>query len=214
MSAPPEESRSPLAERLARRRAKRSLLERLSIQSKLMLMLLTISVLATAIAGGIGFQSGRSSLRAAVFDRLTSIREAQSRVLELGLRDITGSLVVLSRGETVSGAMNAFNAGFEQLAGATLTPEQDRALVDFYKAKFKDAEDGRLDINALLPISPAARYLQTRYTLPATGGGDPRDAGIWSGANARYDGYFGTLVKRMDSGTPSSSTLRAMWCSA
>lgn len=98
MSAPPEESRSPLAERLARRRAKRSLLERLSIQSKLMLMLLTISVLATAIAGGIGFQSGRSSLRAAVFDRLTSIREAQSRVLELGLRDITGSLVVLSRG--------------------------------------------------------------------------------------------------------------------
>lgn len=197
MSAPPEESRSTLAERLTRRRAKRGFLERLSIQSKLMLMLLTISVLATAIAGGIGFQSGRSSLRAAVFDRLTSIREAQSRVLELGLRDLTGSLVVLSRGETVSGAMNAFNAGFEQLAGATITPEQDRALVDFYKAKFKGAEDGRLDINALLPISPAARYLQTRYTLPATGGGDPRDAGIWSGANARYDGYFSTLVKRM-----------------
>lgn len=197
MSAPPEESRSTLAERLTRRRAKRGFLERLSIQSKLMLMLLTISVLATAIAGGIGFQSGRSSLRAAVFDRLTSIREAQSRVLELGLRDITGSLVVLSRGETVSGAMNAFNAGFEQLAGATITPEQDRALVDFYKAKFKGAEDGRLDINALLPISPAARYLQTRYTVPATGGGDPRDAGIWSGANARYDGYLSTLVKRM-----------------
>lgn len=197
MSAPPEDSRSALAERLRRRRAKRSLLERVSIQSKLMLMLLTMSVLATAIAGGIGFQSGRSSLRAAVFDRLTGVREAQARVLEMGLRDITGSLVVLSRGETVSGAMNAFNAGFEQLASTSLTPEQDRALVDFYKAKFKGADDGRLDVNALLPISPAARYLQTRYTVPSTGGDDPRDAGIWSGANARYSGYFGEIVKRM-----------------
>ena len=61
-----------------------------------MLMLLTMSVLATGIAGGIGFQSGRSSLRAAVFDRLTGVREAQGRVLEMGLNDITGSLLVFS----------------------------------------------------------------------------------------------------------------------
>lgn len=203
MSAPPEvaeeavspDSRSGLADRLRRRKEKRSLLERVSIQSKLMLMLLTMSVLATAIAGGIGFQSGRSSLREAVFERLTSIREARASVLELGLRDITGSLLVFSRGETVSGAMNAFNAGFDQLAGATITPEQDRALADFYNAKFKDADNGRLDVNALLPISPAARYLQTRYTVP--GGGDPRDASSWSGANARYNDYFSEIVTRM-----------------
>ena len=52
MSAPPEttedatapEARSALADRLRRRRAKRSLLERVSIQSKLMLMLLTTSL--------------------------------------------------------------------------------------------------------------------------------------------------------------------------
>lgn len=203
MSASPEvtaeavspDSRSALADRLQRRKAKRGLLERVSIQSKLMLMLLTMSVLATAIAGGIGFQSGRSSLREAVFDRLTSIRESRASVLELGLRDITGSLVVFSRGETASDAMNAFNAGFEQLAGATITPEQDRALADFYNAKFKGADDGRLDVNALLPISPAARYLQTRYTVP--GGGDSRDASNWSEANARYNGYFSEIVTRM-----------------
>nr|MCW1960438.1 HAMP domain-containing protein [Mycobacterium sp.] len=205
MSAPPEaaedavspENRSALAERLRRRRAKRSLLERVSIQSKLMLMLLTMSVLATGIAGGIGFQSGRSSLRAAVFDRLTGIREAQSRVLEIGLNDIRGSLLVFSRGETVSGAMNAFNAGFEQLSGATLTPEQDRALVDYYNAKFKSSEDSRLDVSALLPISPAARALQTRYTVPPKPVDDPRDGSIWSGANARYNGYFSEIVQRM-----------------
>ena len=190
------ESRSVLAERLRSRRSKRGLLERVSIQSKLMLMLLTMSVLATAIAGGIGFQSGRSSLRAAVFDRLTGIREAQSRVLQMGLTDITGSLVIFSRGETVSGAMNAFNAGFEQLADATVTPEQDRAIVDFYNAEFKNAGENGLDISALVPTAPAARALQARYTLPSPAG-DPRDGGIWSGANARYEGYFQEIVKRM-----------------
>ena len=211
MSAPPDhapdgvsaESRSALAERLRRRRSKRSLLEKVSIQSKLMLMLLTMSVLATAIAGGIGFQSGRSSLRAAVFDRLTGVREAQARVLELGLTNITGSLVIFARGETVSGAMNAFNAGFEQLSDATITPEQDRAIVDFYTAKFKRAADDSLDVNALLPTSPAARYLQARYTAPPNGRdqadavSDARDGNVWSGANARYNGYFSEIVKRM-----------------
>jgi class 3 adenylate cyclase len=190
------ESRSVLAERLRRRRSQRGLLERVSIQSKLMLMLLTMSVLATGIAGGIGFQSGRSSLRAAVFDQLTGIREAQARVLEMGLTDITDSLVIFSRGETVSGAMNAFNAGFDQLADATVTPEQDRAIVDFYNATFKNAGDSRLDVNALLPTAPAARALQARYTLPSAAG-DSRDGGIWSGANARYDGYFSEIVTRM-----------------
>ena len=205
MSAPPDhaadgvsrESGSILAERLRRRRSKRGLLERVSIQSKLMLMLLSMSVLATAIAGGIGFQSGRSSLRAAVFDRLTGIREAQARVLELGLTDITGSLLIFSRGETVSGALNAFNAGLDQLADATITPEQDRAIRDYYIAAFKGSGDSNLDVNALLPTAPAARALQARYTLPSAAG-DLRDGSIWSAANARYDGYFSEIVKRMN----------------
>ncbi len=212
MSAPPEqthddgvspEPRSALAERLRRRKSKRGLLERVSIQSKLMLMLLTMSVLAVAIAGGIGFQSGRQSLRAAVFDRLTGVREAQSRVLEMGLNSITGSLVVFSRGDTVSSAMNAFNAGFEQLADATVTPEQDRALAAYYNTRFRKTPDSKLDISALVPTSPAARYLQTHYTVPfadrdqAASVSDARDGSIWSGSNARYNGYFTEIVKRL-----------------
>ncbi|MGI9125048.1 MAG: adenylate/guanylate cyclase domain-containing protein, partial [Mycobacterium sp.] len=130
MSASPEtaedattpEPRSVLAERLRRRKAKRSLFERVSIQSKLMLMLLIMSIVATAIAGGIGFQSGRSSLRAAMFERLTGIRQAQSRVLELGLADIRNSMLIFSRGETALAALTAFNAGFDKLSDATISP--------------------------------------------------------------------------------------------
>lgn len=215
MSAPPKardgaspaaatpESRTALAERLRRRRAKRSVLERVSIQSKLMLMLLTMSVLATGIAGGIGFQSGRSSLREAVFDRLTSVREAQGRVLEMGLNDLTGSLVIFSRGETVSGALTAFNSAFDQLSDAAVDPDQNKAIADLYRAQFGGANDGRLDIDALLPTSAAAKYLQSRYTVAfpdrdkAVNVDDAKDGSAWSAANARFNPYFREIVSRM-----------------
>ncbi|MEI7913471.1 MAG: adenylate/guanylate cyclase domain-containing protein [Mycobacteriaceae bacterium] len=205
MSAPPE-PRSVLAERLRRRKSKRRLLERVSIQSKLMLMLLTMSVLATAIAGGIGFQSGRSSLRAAVFDRLTSVREAQARVLELGMSDITGSLLIFSRGETVAGALAAFSSAFDQLADAPVTPAQNQSLADHYNALFAKPENARLDVNALLPTSNPVRYLQSRYTAAFTDRAaalrvdDARDNSAWSAANARYNPYFREIVTRMGFG--------------
>lgn len=200
MSAPPT---SKLAERLRRRKAKRSLLQRVSIQSKLMLMLLTMSVLAVAVAGGIGFQSGRSSLRAAGFDQLIAVREAQSRVLEMGLSDITSSLLIYSRGETVAGALGAFNAAFDELHDATISPQQTQAMVDYYTARFRDADNGRLDINALLPSSNAARYLQSRYTVPvpdrdaAVRVDDAKDNSAWSVVNARYNPYFREIVTKM-----------------
>ena len=201
MPAPPPAG-STLAERLRRRKSKRGLLERVSIQSKLILMLLTMSVLATAIAGGIGFQSGRSSLRAAVFEQLTGIREAQSRVLEMGLSDITGSLLIYTRGETVAGALGAFNAAFDQLHDASISPQQSQSLVDYYTAAFRGVDNGRLDINALVPSSNAARYLQAHYTVPYTDRDaavrvdDAKDSSAWSVVNARYNPYFREIVTR------------------
>ncbi len=197
------DARSALAERLRRRRAKRSLLERVSIQSKLMLMLLAMTVLATAIAGGIGFQSGRSSLREAVFDRLTSVREAQARVLQIGLADIKSSLIIYSRGETVAGALSAFSSGFDDLSDAAVTTAQTQAIADYYKAKFSGVDDRRLDVNALLPTSSAAKYLQAHYTVPftdrtqAVSVDDARDGSAWSAANARYNAYFREIATRM-----------------
>ena len=56
------------------RSLRRRVLSRISIQSKLLVMLLVTSILSAAVVGAIGYQSGRSSLRASVFDRLTEIR--------------------------------------------------------------------------------------------------------------------------------------------
>lgn len=69
------------------RRAHRRVLSRISIQSKLLVMLLVTSILSAAVVGAIGYQSGRSSLRQSVFDRLTEVRESQTRQLESKFAD-------------------------------------------------------------------------------------------------------------------------------
>src|SRR5262245_15576526 len=78
--------------RLRRRRP----LSRLSIQSKLVLMMVLCTIVAAAVVGFIAFQAGRNSLRTQVFNRLTEVRESQSRALESGLKDVENSLVIYS----------------------------------------------------------------------------------------------------------------------
>src|SRR5262245_62307332 len=70
------------------RNLRRRVLSRISIQSKLLVMLLVTSILSAAVVGAIGYQSGRSSLRASVFDRLTEIRGLQARQLEAKFSDL------------------------------------------------------------------------------------------------------------------------------
>lgn len=194
-------------------RSRRRLMSRVSIQSKLLVMLLLTSILSAAVVGAIGYQSGRSSLRASVFDRLTEIRQSQSRSLQDGVADLKNSLVVYSRGSTATQAIGEFTAGYDQLATATVTPTQEQALDDYYTKRFaKDeyAQTGEnIDVQALLPTSGAPAYLQSLYTVPFGAYGKPtadwdaaiayddgRDGSAWSAANARYNDFFREIVTR------------------
>nr|WP_163799442.1 adenylate/guanylate cyclase domain-containing protein [Mycolicibacterium sediminis] len=169
-------------------------------------MLLMTSVLSAAVVGAIGYQSGQSSLRASVFDRLTEIRASQSRQLAAQFDDLKNSLVVYSRGATATQALEAFTAGFDQLAGATIAPAQQQALVDYYTNRFardEYAQTGmRVDVASVLPTSNAQRYLQANYTAPFTDWtkaiafADAGDGSAWSAANARYNDFFRQIVER------------------
>src|SRR3954451_23741155 len=106
------------------KRGRRRVLSRVSIQSKLLVMLLVTSILSAAVVGFIGYQSGRNSLRTSVFDRLTEIRQSQSRQLQTGVQDLKDSLVVYSRGSTATQAVVAFTTDFDQLNAATINPVQ------------------------------------------------------------------------------------------
>src|SRR6202011_1700126 len=77
--APDEQATAP---RRFNRLRRRRLLSRFSIQSKLVLMMVLCTIIAATAVGVIAFQAGRISLRTQVFNRLTELRESQSRALE------------------------------------------------------------------------------------------------------------------------------------
>lgn len=193
---------STISPRIQRRRV----LSRISIQSKLLTMLLVTSVASAAVVGFIGYQSGRNSLRDSVFDRLTEIRTAQARQLETQFQGFRDSLVIFTRGTTAIEATRAFTAGFDQLNDATISPAQQKSITDWYEAEYSkqsDTADGNgVDVEALLPVSNPQKYLQAHYTAPYTDweksiqNDDAGDGSAWSAANARFNDFFREIVTR------------------
>ncbi|MBJ7463470.1 MAG: HAMP domain-containing protein [Mycolicibacterium sp.] len=201
---PPHEPESADTPATPRRRPRRPL-SRISIQSKLLVMLLATSILSAAVIGYIGYQSGRDSLRDAAFNRLDEILSSQTRQLEAEFHYLRESLAIYSRGSTAVDAVRAFSAGLDELSGASITAPQDRAVVDYYQRRFAEQSteaSGRIDVSGLLPTANAQRYLQALYTAPfddgesAINNDDAGDGSRWSAANARFNDYFRQIVNR------------------
>ncbi|MFN3007182.1 adenylate/guanylate cyclase domain-containing protein [Mycolicibacterium wolinskyi] len=190
------------------KKLRRRMLSRISIQSKLLAMLLITSVLSAAVVGFIGYQSGRSSLRDSVFDRLTEVRSAQARQLESEFQFLRNSLIIYTRGTTATEAAEAFTAGFDQLGNATISPAQQKSITDWYENQFVKPEDiqngNETDVAAVLPTSNAQKYLQANYMTPFTDWDeaikfdDAGDGSAWSAANARFNDFFREIVTRFN----------------
>ncbi len=181
---------------------------RFGIQSKIMVAMLLSGILGVGVIGLIGAISGRNALRQVESERLTELRETQKRQVEALFREVTNSLIVYSSGFSINEATAALTAGFNQLANSTINPAQQQALVNYYDndmiKPIKRLTGNTIDLNAVLPSSPAQKYLQAYYTAPPRSPNDPlpvEDAGdgsAWSAANARFDFYLRSVVSRFD----------------
>jgi class 3 adenylate cyclase len=171
-----------------------------------MVMLLVSSLASLAVICVIEYVAGRNALLPAAEERAVQAREAQTRAIEMLFADLTDSLVVYSSSSTAIDAVQAFTAGFDQLAGATIDPGQQQSLVNFYQDKLikpiQQTTGEKLSVDAVLPDNNAQKYLQVHYTIPSFGGSTaPDDAGdgsAWSAANARYNNYFREIATRFE----------------
>lgn len=178
----------------------------MTIQSKLLLMLFAVSLIAAAVAGAIGYVSGRDSLRRAAISQLITIREMRAAAIEHEFATIQRGVVLDSRNASAVEGATAFIEAFDELQSATVSPAELDALESFYADEFVPALESRsgldFDPEAFVPSSPAGRYLQAHYT--AGRAYDDYDTGLalddagdgseWSRANAEYGPYFAGLV--------------------
>jgi len=137
----------------------------LSIQSKLLLMLLGVSLLSSLVVGTIGFISGRESLREAAIEQLTTIRELRTEEIEREFASLQQTVRLDSRnGSGAVRATAAFVQGFRDLQDATLTAGQQETILGFYRDSFVPALEQRSQLDfdpaTFVPATPAGRYLQ------------------------------------------------------
>ncbi|MBN9176821.1 MAG: HAMP domain-containing protein [Microbacterium sp.] len=177
----------------------------LGIQSKLLIMLLGVSLVSAVVVGVIGYISGRESLRDAAFEQLTTVRELRVAAIETTMATQAKGVTLNSRNLSAQTASRALNAGFDDLQSRTLTPEQESALESYYTDTFIPQLEERTgetySPTAFIPTSPAGKWLQYHYTAQFTDFDaalkvdDAADGGTpFSTAAQQYGDYLSRLV--------------------
>jgi len=207
LKAETAQSRQTLSERIDRMQRYR-LLSKVSIQSKLVVMLVLCAIVSATVVGLIGFQAGRSSLRDSALSRLTELRQSQARALHDQLTDLKNSMIVYARGQTTIHALTDFTIGFDALAHQAISPAEMASIGSYYTNTFvkqvQQYSGVTLDPGQLLPKDPAQQYLQAHYTAvrkddnTAIAVDDAHDGSIWSAVNAQYQGFFREIVNRFE----------------
>ena len=179
----------------------------LGFQSKLLVMLLTVSVVSVLVAGVIGYVSGTNSLREAEYQRLIQLRESRHREIAAYYESISDAATVLTHSNAAIAAVKDFAVAFAELQKEPLPPGATEAVARFYSGVFgpelAKGSGAQADPELYLPTSNAQTYLQNFYTAPAKGdfeaaigirsAGDPSR---WSRLNAQYQPFFADYTQR------------------
>lgn len=182
-------------------------LRSLGFQSKLLIMLLAVSVLSVLVAGLIGYLSGTNSLRQAQYERLTLLRESRAREITAFYDDVINAATVLTHSNMTVTAMKDFTTAFADLQKTPLPPGAKEAVDGYYADVFDPAlEKGsgqKVDAGLFRPSSNAQTYLQSLYTVPAKGNFaesvkllNAGDQSSWSKLNERYQPFFSDFASR------------------
>lgn len=179
----------------------------LSIQSKLLIMLLAVSVVSATIVGIIGYVSGRESLRAAALDQLTTIRELRVHELETTMAGLQRGVQLDSRNLSAQTASQALNAAWDELESRELTAEQRAELQAYYADTFipqlEERSGESYSDTAFIPESNAGRWVQYHYTAQhddfdaALHDDDGDDGSTFSEAAMQYGDYLSRLVEQV-----------------
>ena len=141
--------------------------DRLSIQSKLVLMLLGVSIGSILVISYLGYANAEEAITGAVRNQLDGVRASKANLVQSQLESLRYQVLTLAESETAANAVRAFRKGFREIQGKKVTPEQDDALVKFYREQFLPRLDGNVDgtpvLETYLPRDVAGRYLQAEY---------------------------------------------------
>jgi hypothetical protein len=98
-------------------------LNRLSIKSKIIVMLLTVSSCSILVTAYLGYRSGQSNLTERAFSQLTSLRTSKAYQIESYFQNIRHHIETLSETPSVVLAIEEFTTAYSQLETVEVPPE-------------------------------------------------------------------------------------------
>ena len=108
----------------------------LSIRSRLISMLIAVTLLTSLVLGLVGWQTGRSALKSSIFNQLNGIRAAQGYQVEYYFNQVFAHTRSLASDRMVANAMNQLQQGYNNGLHQSLNEEQEEAVSKFYDEEF------------------------------------------------------------------------------
>jgi class 3 adenylate cyclase len=180
-------------------------LPRLSVQSKLQLLISIASLGAILALGCLCWQKTQQILSERVTAQLTGVRIIKAERIEEYFRDLRAQIQTLAENPTVITAMIEFDRAFADLADRSLPPDLDRNITDYYRQQFlprlaKNSESPPL-LDSYRPTENESKYLQYHYIASKQQKGNrTRDNSQYNRIHGRYQAFFHNIVQRFGYG--------------
>lgn len=142
-------------------------LNRLSIQSKMIVLLLAVSLTSIGVIAAIGYSSARTALIRSAENQLQGIRVAKTTTLKEMLDALRDQVISISDSRAVIEGMSEFKNAYRELSSKALSSNEEEKLKDFYNTIYLPELSRRIEgkpvLERYLPKAAAERYLQYHY---------------------------------------------------
>jgi len=180
---------------------------KLSIRSKLLIMLVGVGVISANLIGWLCNQNGKKAIEERVIFQLRSIRAARSNVIKNYFAELKRQVQTLSEDPLVSTTLRDMSSAYNELGNTPLTDAERKEELDYYQNTFvsrlrKNVQGDPL-AQTYMPKSTSGQYVQYHYMVKVKE--DDRrhflkagDGSRYSDLHAQYHPYLSRICERFN----------------
>ena len=144
-----------------------SLLNKFTIKSRLVSLLLGVSLSSLLIAGILSYLQFRSAIQKQVFEKLVGLRATKKNKIEMYMQNLRSHVETLSEDPMVVSSMVEFNYAYGSLENEIIPAEWSEAIEYYYKTKFLPQLSENIQGEPIFanynPPTQVSQYLQYYY---------------------------------------------------
>lgn len=178
----------------------------ISVRTRIMLMLLFVSLLACIVLGVLGSSYGEKVITEETISQLNLIRSSKEDQIKTYFNDVGHFVEVMGQNQMIIDAAKEFSSAFSKLSNDSLPKECSLSLNRYYD-DFIDRLSQNMEIKKdpmlYLPFSVEGCYLQYEYIVnnkfPMGDKNllsDPNDGSAYSEVHKRYHDYFELFIEK------------------